>query len=79
MKEKLLELRSKIDRAKMEVARLTGERDVLLKELRSKWACKTVEEAEKRLDALDEEIEQVEREIEQKIEHIKQTYPQAWS
>lgn len=78
LQEKLLRLRDKIDRAKMEVARLTGKKEELMKELKKRWACESIEEAEKRLDEMIEKGKQIEQEIKRKLEFIREKYPQVW-
>jgi hypothetical protein len=59
----LLKLKDKIDIAKTKASELSGQRDYLLKELKTNWDCKTIEDAETKLEELTETISNLDEQI----------------
>jgi predicted nuclease with TOPRIM domain len=53
--EQLLKLKSDIDKAKVTVSELNGQKTALMSQLKE-WDCKTIEEAESKLKTMEEEI-----------------------
>jgi predicted nuclease with TOPRIM domain len=51
----LLALKSTIEKAKVQISELNGQRTALLSQLKE-WDCKTIEEAESKLKSMEEEI-----------------------
>ena len=75
MNEKdLLKMKEDIDRAKSKVSELTGKQKHLLSELKDKWECSSIEEAERYLKKLDREIKRIDIKIEESIKDIQQQY-----
>lgn len=75
MNEKeLLKLKGEIDEAKEQVAELKGKRDHLMSELKEKWHCKSVEEAEGKLKEMEAEIKQLDKQIEEGVREIEEKY-----
>jgi len=73
MKEKeLLKLKEKINKAKAEVAELTGRKNYLIQTLTDKWDCSTMQEARKKLEQMEKEIAKLERDIEAKVVKIEE-------
>ncbi len=71
--EKLMKLKKEVDTIKTEVARLTGVQDQLKKDL-ERFKCKTISEAEVKLEEMEQEIEELEAQIEKGIEEIESKY-----
>ena len=59
----LLKLKRQVEDAKTEVNQLQGQRTALLKQLKDDWGCKTVEEAEAKVKAMEKEIEKISDQI----------------
>lgn len=72
--EQLLDLKGEIDTAKTKVAELTGTRKTLMAQLKETWGCKTVEEADKKLKTLGEEINQLEASIKEQTEDLEKKW-----
>jgi predicted nucleic acid-binding Zn-ribbon protein len=70
----LLKLKSEIDTANKEVSELRGHLNALMKQLKDDWNCKTVAEAQKKLDAMDAEIKQANAKIEQGMAELEKKY-----
>jgi len=73
-KEQLLELKNEIDDSKTKISELNGQQIALLQQLKDEWGCKTIEEAEEKLEAmnkykktLDKKIEKASEELEEKL------------
>jgi predicted nuclease with TOPRIM domain len=59
----LLKLKGKIDEAKSKASELQGQKDYLLKELKTNWKCTDVEEAETKLEEINETISDLDEQI----------------
>ncbi len=75
MNEKeLLELKQEIERAKSKLSELKGRKEYLLQELYDKWGCRSLEEAQSKIDALNAEIDDLETTIEKEIGELENEY-----
>jgi polyhydroxyalkanoate synthesis regulator phasin len=72
--EKLLQLKEKIDRSKTKLNELSGKESHLLEQLKEDYACSTVDEANEKLETLDEEIQDLESKIKTGLEELEQKY-----
>lgn len=72
--EKLTEMKSQIEETKTEIARLTGAQDQLKKDLKEKFKCDTIAQAEAKIDTVEKEIEALELEIEEGIQEVTKKY-----
>jgi hypothetical protein len=72
--KELLDLREEISQAKEKVAGLQGQQELLMKQLKDNWSCNSVDEAEKKLAAMEKEVEQLTALIERKTEDIYKDY-----
>jgi len=73
--EQLLALKDKIERGKTKLSELKGQKTQQLETLLEEWKCISVEEAEKKLAALEEELETLEKEIEDGVAELEEKYP----
>ena len=71
---KLLELKKEIERAKGKLSELKGQKEYLLKELKEKWGCDSIEVAKEKVQELISSIETLETEIEKEIEELQNEY-----
>jgi len=69
--QQLLELKDKIDAAKQTVSELTGQKQALMRQLKEDWGCETVEDAEVKLDAMDNSIAVLDRRIKNGIKDLE--------
>ena len=72
--KELLQLKEKIDSAKIEVAELNGQKKRTLQQLKDDWNCKTVEDANALLEKLKDEIEQIDIDIQNGISELQEKY-----
>ena len=72
--EKLLKMKEKIDKAKADVFRLEGSRDQLYKTLKKDYECKTIEDAQKKLDTIEKQLDQKEAALEKGIASLEHDY-----
>lgn len=70
----LLKLKTSIDEAKSTQARLEGQRQGLLDQLKTSFKCDTVEEAEQKLANMKKKNEMLNRQIEEGLEEIEKKY-----
>jgi hypothetical protein len=70
----LLELKKKVDAAKTTVSELEGEQKALMKQLKEDWQCVTIEQAEKKVKTMNEEIETLSTQIKEGIAELEETY-----
>jgi len=70
----LLQLKEQIDQAKESIAEFTGKLKYLQQELKEKWGCNTIDDAEKKVGELGEDIEKLEDEIETAMADIEEKY-----
>lgn len=72
--ERLLELRAKIDKAAAERQRAQGALDEAMRTLKTRFKCKTVPEAEKRLKEMDAEIEKKSKLLDEGIAELENAH-----
>lgn len=72
--KELLSIKDDIDKAKAKVHELTGRQKYLLEELKSKWKCSSVEEAQKELERLEKEISQLDTKIKKGMYEVEEKY-----
>ena len=70
----LLDLKKDIDEAKAKKSELTGQKNALIIQLNNDWGCKTVEEAQKKLKTMGDEIEDIEDKIEKGVTDLQEKY-----
>jgi hypothetical protein len=69
-----LQLKRQVDEAKSTVNQLKGHKQALMKQLKDDWKCNTIEEAEKKLDKMDDEINLLDTEISEGIKNLEEEY-----
>lgn len=75
MKEKeLVELKNSIDTAKDEVAQLKGQQTALMRQLKEKYGCKTLEEAEEKAEEMKEANEKLQKQIDKFTKELEEKY-----
>jgi len=70
--EELLELKEKIDASKTQVAELEGRKKHLYEELEKNWECKTLEQAEKKVNTMQEDIDEMNENINTKTNALEE-------
>ena len=70
----LLELKAKLDRAKTEISELAGKKAYLMDELKTKWGCETIKEAEELEKKMDKVLDDLEALIETKRKELNDNY-----
>ena len=71
----LIKLKDRIDHAKVEIATFKSRRKDLLLELKAKFGCTTIEQAEKKEKQLAKTIGDINLEIEDELDVIMKQYP----
>ena len=70
----LLDLKQKIEDAKIEKAQAEGKLSELMEQLNNEFNCKTIESAEEKLEEYESIIEEKQEELNEKIEELKTGY-----
>ena len=70
--EELLELKEKIDTSKTNVAELEGRKKQLNEDLKKNWKCDTLEQAEKKVDDMQEDIDEKNKTINEKTTALEE-------
>ena len=70
----LLDLKKKIDEAKVTLGQLKGQREYLLGELKTKFGCNSVEEATKKVTSMERQIAKIDNEIDTGVKAIETKY-----
>ena len=70
----LMNLKEELNQAKDKVAGLQGQHDLLMKQLKETWECKTTQEAEKALAKMEKDVEEMSTTIERKMQEIQKAY-----
>ena len=73
-KNDLLELKKEIDGAKSKISELTGTQKQLMKDLKERWDCKTLEEAEVSHKKLADEIRTLSDKIDKGVKELNEKY-----
>lgn len=72
--KQLLALKSKVEEAKNEILRLNGQQQMLKKQLKTTWACNTIEEANIKLKKMRKDIIAMETQIEEGKNELEEKY-----
>lgn len=70
----LLDLKKKIETAKTTVSELKGHQQALMTQLKNDFGCKTIEDAEKKLRTMKENIDSLEEQIESGTKDLQKKY-----
>ncbi len=70
--EELLELKEKIEKSKTQVSELEGRKKQLFSDLEKNWKCKTLKEAEKKVESMQEEINEMNEDIQEKTNALEE-------
>ncbi len=73
-KNELLELKEKIEKSKTKLSELKGRKLTLMDTLEKEWGCKTVKQAERKLDTMKQEIKELETKKEKGIKELEDEY-----
>lgn len=73
-KEKLLQLKTDIDTAKVEVSKIKGKKELLENQLKTQFGCSTIEEAEEKVKQLQKKIDKLSTSIEEGIQELEEKY-----
>ena len=73
-KTALLELKEEIVEAKEKVTGLKGQKEALLKQLKDKWKCDSVEKAKTKLSNLNKKIVKIKTQIDEGLEKLGEDY-----
>ena len=74
--QRLMELKTEIDKCQQEVSKLEGQKDLLNKQLKEDWKCDTIEEAQEMITKLKKQVDTLSNEIDTGIEEIESKYIQ---
>jgi len=72
--ERLISMKEKIDKAKTDIERLQGRKDQLYETLKKDFGCKTLKEAETKLDKMNKELDEKEVALTKGIEGLEADY-----
>jgi predicted transcriptional regulator len=72
----LLRLKKEIEEAKQKASELKGQKDLLLKELKEKYGCSSVKEANQKMKTLLEEMGEIEARMEEELGTLEREYQQ---
>ena len=70
----LLKLKQQIDNKKSQIAELKGHQSALMKQLKDDWKCNSVEEAEKLVNKMNQEISNFKAKIEEGTKELEEKY-----
>lgn len=73
--KELIQLKEEITEAKSKMQQLEGQRSAWLKQLKEKFDCKNLKEAEKKLTLLQKKQDKYEEEIKEQLEEIEKLLP----
>ena len=72
--QQLLDLKKQMDKATEKATELSGQQKQLMGTLESDWSCKTVDQAEKKVEKMDTEITQLNNQIKKGTEELEEKY-----
>jgi uncharacterized protein YoxC len=72
--QELLNLKKSIDNAKRQQSEMEGKKKALVETLNQKFGCKTIDQAEKKVESLSKEIDKLEKEKQELIEKLEKDY-----
>lgn len=73
--KELLQLKKEITEAKSNMQQLKGQRTAWIKQLKEKFECNSLKDAEKKLTALQKKHAKYEEEIKEQLEEIEKALP----
>ena len=73
-KQELLDLKDDVANAKIKVSELTGQKTALMSQLKTDWDCKTIKEAEDKLQEMEDSISKLEKKIETGVSELENKY-----
>jgi chromosome segregation ATPase len=73
--DELLDLKDEIEKAKQDLSEFKGQQKALMTQLKSEWGCISIEQAEKKLSDMDDELALLDSQIEKGIKEIEEKYP----
>jgi len=68
----LLDLKDQISEAKVKVSELTGQKQILMRQLKETWNCETIEQAEEKLEELSKRKSHLEKKIMKASEELEE-------
>jgi len=68
----LLDLKDQISEAKVKVSELTGQNQILMRQLKETWNCETIEQAEEKLEELSKRKSHLEKKIMKASEELEE-------
>jgi phage shock protein A len=72
--QQLLDLKEEVDDAKTKVSELTGQQTALMKQFKEDWDCKTIQEAEEKLETMEKNITILESKIKKGTKELEEKY-----
>jgi phage shock protein A len=72
IEQELLDLKKKVDNARSEEERLTGQKTQIMRQLKDDYDCDSVEEAEKKLSRLKKQVENLDEELEEGVKQLQE-------
>jgi len=70
-KTDLLKLKTDIEAAKTKVSKLEGAKETLMHQLKTRWKCSTLEEAEKKVEDFKKKEAKLSKQLEDGLEELK--------
>ena len=72
--EKLLQLKQTVEDSKTKSTELKGERKGVLKDLATKWGCKTFESGRKKTTEMEKELKQLNEKLDEHMDELEEKY-----
>ena len=72
--KQLLDIKSEIDESKQKLSRLEGEKDALMKTLKTEFDCDSLEQLEMVLDKTEKRLVKISEFIKEKTEELEEKY-----
>ena len=72
--QRLLELKQEIDEAKTKVSELTGQKNALMKQLKEDYGCKTIQDADNKVNDLEKQIDKIKKQIDSGIAELEEKF-----
>lgn len=71
---KLLELKKKIEDAKAKIAKLQGQEQLMLRQLKEDWGCEGIGQAESKINSMEEELRKLENSIQEAFDELMEKF-----
>lgn len=72
----LLRMKKDIEGAKQKLSELKGQKDFIIKDLKEKWGCDSIEDARKQLNQLTDEERELDSRIQKELGELEREYQQ---